>query len=821
MRWTRYGVSIVILLLICAPHLSCVQRQTILDEAPLEDEEAPHTEPLLEEQLIESPGGWSPPPDLVARARQLGAAGEHERPILLEELQQVGEEKRILVCRAGLRLRDDVLATACSRHLEWNEVDMWETRRIVDLWLRRLERDPAALNDFYQVRRMLGADDVPVVLDAIREYGLDASAASIIVELHRPSTWEQLPAFAALASPNTEVGTAAWDMCLLLIQQTNQNLEAVGRAWIGPENASASTATERDGATSNEPRDAGLPKTLRRIIAETWFQPDAAIGAAWQIRWLATSKPSAEDAEILRDAARLYRDHGMAAPGSNALYGLLRSLRFLPSDETRDLLRSFTGNLHVSRNIVLSSLAHVGVSGVLRLLAERARSDSEALALWIEVDPTAAQAYIEQQLLRGTKEEFETTLHSYLEARHYDWVDLVLDWPDPIFEGFARRAIEADLDPLRLSRIVRAIPSCRTQRVAAYILDELDGEDLTNEWTWLTNAWNDEVDSDFGPEDLVLDFAFLEAADPDRLRDRLRSWAADADPALRHVALRLLLQMGDAQSGPQLVDWVRSIPDGEWEFDDRPEVLLARSPSPEVESYLQTLGREDMRSEYGASYWALRGLAATGGLPQETARSILGGSNLSRVKENADRFVDHRQRILEGRTMEAVEEYLEHATEVPPDLWKLDTPRVRAFLDKMRNERAYGNYCNAVASLASMGDADALAECKAAFDDWRYGWIDEAHSDDPAGGLGTFGHDFDTWVPLWIEQLEASCCRKRNAERVLLDLFGKEIHWSYDSGHSHVGRVPADVWRRWWDASRDARFAWSRLSGRYEPVHDS
>ncbi len=150
-------------------------------------------------------------------------------------------------------------------------------------------------------------------------------------------------------------------------------------------------------------------------------------------------------------------------------------------------------------------------------------------------------------------------------------------------------------------------------------------------------------------------------------------------------------------------------------------------------------------------------------------------------------------------------------SDVPYDLWRIDRPAVRTFLQRVRDRRSLGLYAEATAQLASMGDDAARAESLRALRAGRYRWVDTVFAD---AHVAIFGDDIKGMIPFWLDELESNCCRAVIARGVFEKLFGLDPHVLGDTG----GETESTRMRRWWAAHEHDEFRFSRIANRWIPI---
>jgi len=780
--------------------------RTILLFALLGAVAAPQIAPDLE--LVEDRGGWTPPADLLARAAALGRLAAAQLEAVVRRIEQdEGKAARIRVCRAGLRLKDRVAARAAATRLFWEELDHWEIERVIALCLDDFAR-PGTLVDFEKLRSMIGGKELFTIFGSFPSPPWNQSATYYLSELHRQVKAEHIPVLCRLARhPNAAVREQAWGNVVLVLVRTDRHLRQAARTLLAMEGFGDLAGPSPEPESPAAAREGGLPRSLVTIIRRFWMDPKLG-PAGWEMRWLLRARPSHADAPHLVAA------YGAAA-ASKARPVLVRALRHLDDEATRALLRRVVTEKgdHELVTLARGALAFRGDGEARTALQKAARSDPLALSVLFEASPDAAAHALRERVLQCPPEAALAALETLSDAMSDSRHRFLIRWPDTVFEGFEGAALTAPVSGLVLAEIGVTVPGCRTPRLAEAVVERLKADGLAA----LLRTEDARV---------ALDrvFPFLETAAPEGFRKRLRAWAGSAEPSVRRCALATLLAIGDPESGERLVEWLGDDPDSAAESDvnrmakhsREMEVVLARSRSGAVRRYLEKrAAAEAAHAEARGGHPAHQGLAVLDGVPPWTARLVVArledGGRPGRLARLA--------LIREGRALAALDDCLARppgsadSVDIPPDLWRIDRPSVRAFLKRLRREREHGLYAWATAHLACLGDPAARTESEAVMRAGRYRWMDEVFSEPD---LATFGYDLKRTVPFWIDELESNCCRHCVAANVLDDLFPG--HDLYMAGSDDFRATSADMMRRWWRRHENARWVWSRLLEQFVPV---
>lgn len=769
--------------------------------------------PAQEIALRADCGGWKPGPELRARAAALKGLDAKVLVAAVEKLEaEGGKALRIRVCRAGLRLADAKAAFACATRLNWNEVDLWETERVIALCLEgNAYTRPGTLVDFEELRSMIGGKELPRIFASFPAGPWNDKPSYYLANLHRQCTAEHIPALSAmLVRPEPEVRRDAWENLHLVAVRTDRHRDCALRAMLTWKDIPIRTGPERALGADE------WPPALCEIVLRRWPRESGMVDPVVR-RAVLTLRPLPEDEPAIRQFIEPALAAGAGpAPLSTRQFLLIRALRHFDSTEATALLRRLAatdrldpGQICSTQLIATAALAARGDPQARAALASRAATDDEALALWFEAEPRAAAAWYERCLLGGSDAAAEKALARWEDlaiARH----ELILDWPDDLFAGLAGRAAASPRSGLALLGIGITIPGCARESLAAAATARLQPREISVA-----------LARENGYREVVERFAFLEVAAGEAARTWLRARIGDSDRCARDFALPVLLQLGDPALGSSLTDWIKRCsgeegwPDVVAEHPTDIDVLLGQTRCSEARRYLLDRARRavaEPESGEEAPDSAIIGLAVADGLPPHTAAWVAGGEQ--ETDQRAPWGARCRKLIADGRADRALVLALENLDLIPFDLWRLDRPEVRAFLERMRREREHGLYHEATAALACMGDPAARGETFAALQAGRYRWLDEL-SGEPA--YATLGYDLTRMVPFWIDQLESNCCRNCVAENVLEDLF-PHGYGLYNDSYDKRWETRATIARRWWRQHRRAKFVHSRLVDQFIPV---
>lgn len=829
-----------------------------------------------------------------------------------------GRGALIDVCRAGIRLEDERIATLCARRLKWDELDGQESARVVMLsfdGLASIENDA-----FEELRSMLGSRELEAYYRYFPKPPLGGIAQTAVGELHRQTRVAQLDALDSLWQRNQgEVSDAAGSNTHLILEHVAdrelllRDVESVFR-YRG---------------------ESPVPKTSRALFhasLETYWLTDEEEGSQssgyghQDVRLFDQWRFTREDVPILlRVAERFARDSEHDLLGRAA-----RAMRHLDDPDTERALRSIVddsilpeGNIQEGRDWSPSGLGVAGqhARAALAMRGDRASArgleqdaracldaivaqaawnitldesyDDDAcddrsirelpFALWIEHDPIHALATFGDLLLDergvclrahdGTTSEHLTcepeadptrcracavreAAFSFIDDCVYQRSYFRLDWPAEAFRTFEARAASSDVAAMTLLHIAGSMPSCDTRRLvgaaarrlAAVASGERDSRDF--------ELWLDGHGSS-SPVTRSEAFALLEAYDVERLRGILRDFATREDDRLATFGNLGLLRLGDPTSGARLLRWLESVdfdsstilsriaPHSQesmewnggfpaWVGDEAENlcVLLARSPCPEVEAYLESAARElleltDPRSsaaepigedearELNRLWGASVGLLVLGGVPESTAHNRLAAGYDMEWSTWRQRLHDRTRRALEGSGMDLLVDSIERELTNGDEydfgeefyaIEGVDHPRMRELLHRLRADRELGEYVVATALLAVLGEPIARREIRAALDAGRYRWILGTFASSP---LSFLVDDISEMIPFWIEELQGTCCTANIAEHLFESDLGLELIGTI---HGEYGETPYEQMKRWWAAHEGAKFVRCRFA---------
>jgi HEAT repeat protein len=492
-------------------------------------------------------------------------------------LDQVPFEVRLPVLDCGdapkgrfpaLRSKDPEIAIPCAAAREAEELDAWESERVMELLLCGGCR-PGAPGRFDDWRDILGSAELPAQMQYLVRARRAGGKEGVFGENHRIARHENIPALLWFARTED-------DDALNGVSEVYQPLYCTA-------DPSLFVRDERG------LRGPGIPPALRE-----WLEGngDPRIAGLW---WLDDVTPLDSDGEdLIAFARRAFGREG------NEYYraAAVRALGKLHDPESERLLREVAAregrptDAHLDQGMDLiakASLARRRDPGALRDLLEK-----DSFAQLLEAAPGLAVAQLRARLLDPDRaDETCEILEGELDESFYG-----ARIEETLFAGIAEAAAASDLNSHALARIAVAVPGCRRAALAAAALDRLDPK------AWLPAAEEGEEEHADVQPDLEA-AAFLHSADPERFVATLRRWSDDPDEKVRTLALLMLLQIGDPPSAGKLIGMVGASQD----YED-----LARTRSPEVEQFLvaETEAGKAGASEGLFAYLGFRWLAPEG-----------------------------------------------------------------------------------------------------------------------------------------------------------------------------------------------------------------
>jgi len=650
-----------------------------------------------------------------------------------------------------LASEDDAVVLAAAKQFSWTELTNAEMDRVVPLLWRAFLADPDGDVDWEELRSMIGSRDLPRLVTSLPDALPRGTAGMIAGALHRMVLAEHLPSVAAKLSSIEDPeyrNDLIWDLVGIPLLHTSRHRETIARAILRH-------VPEPGAPRWEEPMDTrwGYPPLLTAALRR-WSAGASPFDVRWLTRWLHAERPGPKDAEVLLDLLAFETDRETSLHGA-----ALRALGYLSDRKSLEYLRLKCLKELRWNDAALGALARRGDKGALRALRLQVENDAGGLAVLLDVAPTTAAAALRKAVLGESDERALAALSSLRWLREEGYEGGYIVDPGPL-AGIGDAARKASISGVRLAWIGAVLPGARTREIAVRacraMLDEPDANRLLEE------------------RDVL---AFLEIGAPDLLRRFLRKAARGRPGDTRELAREVLLRLGDPESGDVLVEFVRGRSP-----EDRYLNMLARSPGPEVETWLRETG-------------SLGPLAVYYGLPDRLIANFAAAPDPDRVRE----FIRSR------RPVDAVLELLRQ--EPDSAIWQIgliEDERVRKWLELRRRQRR--DYPWVTGELALMGDADAKKETWAALTMGRYRWVDEAGVE-----ILTLSRDLST-IPHWIGQLESNCCRFNVVAQVFEELLGLPM----DDYRSSPGFTAAEIVRDHWNRYGD-HLVWSRITGHYVP----
>ncbi len=748
--------------------------------APPVSRESPgrrHADPERVEAPARANDTFEPTAQHVALARHLGEEGVDPARVL----EGLGAEERVTVLRTALRLDGDA-AVAAARLLEWQQLDAWESRRVIDLLFPYVTRRDDVV-DFEAFRGVLGSTEIPRLLDMLDRDPEFEEVHWMLPDVHRQVRSEHLPQVARLVfSSNELTAQSAFDELGTLSRYTDDHREELAAAFLHHLDAE----TDPGGGLP-----AALRGALRAILAEEGYAERNQRGHDdWVLRWLGDATPTTADAPFLVELATELAARGKLhdSPYEMAWTAVVRAMGALSDDATEGYLRAALELGSRSEEAAASALLRRGDATVAHRLVQRFGVDEQSMALVYlleQRDADVADDFVRglmlDRLLDPDPEAFGRFAKSLLVAeneRH--WVRV--SWDRPRLAEIARRMLASDLaDPERLAVLGARLPEFRTvaaARRASAALDRPGG------LVFLMLSAQ--------PADVIWDaFAFLEVGAHDEFTAALRARLDDADEfdTDHQLARQLLLRLAD----PADVTAILTSLDA-----------LVRPP---LESEVRAVGA--LRSEESRAWLVARldggdvseglraALAECAGLPSPVATAL--GKHLV----PAD-FPEALAELRDGRVVDALLRVIDGYENFPLEaLGEVADPRVREFLETQFAARNAGRAHEALAELARAGQSEARTSTWDAISTGRYRWVDNL-----SGAQLTFGSERETF-DFWMGELASNCCRLVPANAALEGLLGFDVGDAIGA-EAGIGVTPHG-WLRHWRDSVEGDLVWSRI----------
>jgi len=261
-----------------------------------------------------------PEADRIAALRlELASKDQKRIDAARQQVLALPKPERVNLFRAAIWSKDPQAAVWSANKLKYDQVDLREAARVVDLLLPEL-RDQTVLAedemDFDNLRQLLGGTELPRVFRSFPRKSEYPSPGVIISQIHRQIRVPHIPALCQLAMhKNLRVAEPALDNLMgAIAPHTNQHREAIGLALLHRLKV-AVPAAER-----NKKRD-GYPLVLFRCL-ENFQRFDivknrGGVIRNWIWRWACDEKAGPADREVLlrlramdSDLARSIATHG-------------------------------------------------------------------------------------------------------------------------------------------------------------------------------------------------------------------------------------------------------------------------------------------------------------------------------------------------------------------------------------------------------------------------------------------------------------------------------------------------------------------------------
>ena len=139
----------------------------------------------------------------------------------------------------------------------------------------------------------------------------------------------------------------------------------------------------------------------------------------------------------------------------------IRAMGFLTDGETGRWLDE-----HRTKVMATGALARRGDKAAILRLGRQSRTDSTALAVFLDTAPAAAAGALRKRLLGPDEDEATRTIYLIAELTPAGdfWQDVT--WDDRWFEGVPDAALRGRFPGERLARIGTYVPGCRDRRLA-------------------------------------------------------------------------------------------------------------------------------------------------------------------------------------------------------------------------------------------------------------------------------------------------------------------------------------------------------------------
>ncbi len=717
-------------------------------------------------------GGWAPSDELLARA---AALGDPETAVeALAALEAGTPVDWVTVLRAGLRLADEPAARACAEQLNWDQVDGWESARVVALLPASYTLAQGKGHVFHGLREILGSDDIPGFVADLPPLPW-VHEPNILGHLHRMDRDEHFPAMvAAIARVEAPAADVLGGNLGVASDYSDRHRALLAEHWL------ADLPLHDD---DRNPPEGSLPTGLRRLLRAHVLDAEVVpekLSDYW-LRWLRDCPLEAdgpqEDLDFRMEVLERLDDAAGLALFREQMMLHLGGLRDRRTDAY--LRRRFDDDDESAVRALALRGDPLALESVMRWWSDDSADDVDVAVLL-----AAHPAGITKILERTRRKRGAGALYDRLEdlregvyAAHM--FGLPYDLDGPAFRALEEEALTWKGEAFSQAMLGTAIDGCRTRRLAraaAANLAEDSPDDLAESLA-----------------DMRETLGFVEIGARDELLAALRQHALAENPEDpdERTALRLLLMLDDPEFPEELLTRAEAV-----EIDDTFGVTGSRSPV--LAEHWKSRLRD--ASPKRASTIA-RELARWQGLPPPVAANFDSEEDLPRTVVDA---------LLDDRPVDALAAMLAAYPDAEfPDIGLVKDPRVTAHLQRLREKRELRLYWQATAELSIQGDAAARAEYEKQLRIGRYRIVDQ-------GTLyqRTYGLDFAT-IPFLISELRSNCCRvvTHGDGDLIEDLFGID-----GFGNATRGRVtPYDLATRMWEDA-EGRFVWSVLADRLLPI---
>lgn len=701
-----------------------------------------------------------------------------------KQVLELPAPERVDLLRKAIWSKAPQAAVWSANSLKYDQVDLREAARVVDLLLPEVGRQTVLTNDdldFDNFRQLLGSTELPRLFAHFPSNREHPSPGAIMTQIHRQFRAEHIPALCRLAmNPDPRVTDAVLDDLIgATAPRTNRYRNEIGLALLHRIKVKV-PASELD-----KKRD-GYPLVLHRCLEN--FGPVATLQKRqgdihdWIWRWARDEKAGLADRDVL---LKLLESESEQA-WSIAVHGLADFVDQASQQKLGDRCEA-TENINL-RHAIFWALARRGTlsrNGVPsrsvdadHALWRASATSSLALGLYWQLHPKKGASRFYQLLFDADPDRRKVALRLCTgDTCEFALAGLRVrrEW----FEGLPKELPDAGLPGRYLAQLVANVPGMRRVDLAKQAIAQAD------------------LKKPRSPQhDMVGFLAFLEIVAPKHLRSLLATWAASDDKDVRNHARKLQLRIGDETAVNELV----AVLDKE-ELDDRAPLWLARIKASKVEEFL----RRRVRTEDGKlAPRYLHALAVHYGLPESV------GFEGALPKPGDPVFAKARRLVLDKKPIDAlvcVLESLGDKDREVKDLGLVSDPRITRYLEQTRKMRYLGLYAWATSQLALQGDTEARKEFWQGCLLGRYRWIDNS---DPRAL--TLNFDLDT-IPFWLSELETNCCRRNIARWIFERLFGLDL--------LRDNRVFPEVVqaREFWKRHR-SNLRWSRIKWHYVPGPD-